>query len=184
MIQGNRFRILCIIILEIWIFISDNMKNIFAIMEKHFRYRAKAFPLSWESNSDIMENHFRYHAFIPPSIDAHRTLGSPSTHRHPPSSWLSLRESWREAPERAHCTDSTYKLPTEPPHRFLIRNCIPPRTVCTTPLPLPSGGTSPHGARQELCANFKLFHKPKFIEQTEGLAQAKAPLCKGSCQRS
>ena len=56
--------------------------------------------------------------FTAPSIDAHRTLGSPSIHRHPPGSWLSLRESWREAPERAHCTDSTYNLPTEPPHRF------------------------------------------------------------------
>ena len=45
--------------------------------------------------------------FILPSTDAHRTLVSPTIHRHPPHPWLSLRESWREAPERAHCTDST-----------------------------------------------------------------------------
>ncbi|MBQ2445713.1 MAG: hypothetical protein II272_04655 [Oscillospiraceae bacterium] len=79
------------------------------------------------------------------STDAHRTLGSPSTHRCPPHPWLSLRESWREAPERAHCTDSTHKLPIEPLHRFLIRNCIPARTVCTSlspslrEVPLPEG---------------------------------------------
>ena len=70
---------------------------------------------------------------------------SPSGHRCSPCPWLSLRESWREAPERAHRTDSTQKLPTEPPHRFLIRNCIPPRTVCTSlspslrEVPRPSG---------------------------------------------
>ena len=94
-----------------------------------------------------------YHAFglldkpglIAPSTDPHRTLGSPSTHRHPPSPWLSLRESWREAPERAHRTDFTHKLSIEPLHRFLIRNCIPPRTVCTSlspslrEAPLPEG---------------------------------------------
>ena len=74
-----------------------------------------------------------------------QALASPSIYRHPPSSWLSLRESWREAPERAHRTDSTDKLPSDPPHRFLIRNCILPPTVCTIPLPLPSGGTSPVG---------------------------------------
>ncbi len=98
----------------------------------------------------------RYHAFgllnkpefNAPSIDAHRTLGSPSVHRCPPSSWLSLRESWREAPERAHRTDSTHKLPTEPPHRSLMRSCIPPRTVCTSlspslrEVPLPKGEAS------------------------------------------
>ena len=82
----------------------------------------------------------RYHAFglidnpkfFPPSIDTHRTLASSSIYRHPPSPWLSLRESWREAPERAHCTDSTHKLPTDTPHRSPIRNCIPARTVCTS----------------------------------------------------
>ena len=103
--------------------------------------------------------------FIAPSIDAHQALGSPSIPRCPPSPWLSLRESWREAPERAHCTDSSHRPPTAPPHRFLIRNCIPPPTVCTTPLPLPSGGTSPHGARQGPGANFKHPHKPRFMEQ-------------------
>ncbi len=109
------------------------------------------------------------------SADVHGTLGSPTgragakrlrgltapipstkhpqTHRTPP--WLSLRESWREAPERAHRTNSTYNLSIEPPHRFLIRNCILPPTVSTTPLPLPSGGTSPQGARQGPGANFK-----------------------------
>ena len=56
--------------------------------------------------------------FIAPSIDAHRPLGSPSGHRCSPCPWLSLRESWCEAPERAHCTDSTYKLPSDPLHRF------------------------------------------------------------------
>ena len=66
------------------------------------------------------------------SIDTHQALGSPSIHRCSPCPWLSLRESWREAPERAHCTNSTKKLPTDPPHRFFIRNCIPPRTVCTS----------------------------------------------------
>ena len=30
-------------------------------------------------------------------------------HRHPPHPWLSLRESWRGAPERDRCTDSTHK---------------------------------------------------------------------------
>ena len=70
---------------------------------------------------------------------------SPSIYRHPPSSWLSRPESWREAPERAHRTDSTDKLPSDPLHRFLIRNCIPPRTVCTSlspslrEVPLPEG---------------------------------------------
>ena len=106
-----------------------------------------------------------------------------SVYRCPPSSWLSLWESWREATERAHCTDFAYKLPTEPLHRFLIRNCIPQPTVCTTPLPLPSGGTSPHGARQGLGANFKQFGKRRLIAPTEGLAQAKAPLCKGLAKR-
>ncbi|MBQ2446459.1 MAG: hypothetical protein II272_08440, partial [Oscillospiraceae bacterium] len=71
----------------------------------------------------------KFHA---PSTDAHQALGSPSVYRCPPSSWLSLRESWRKAPERAHCTDSSDKLPSDPLHRFLIRNCIPARTVCTS----------------------------------------------------
>ncbi|MBQ2445095.1 MAG: hypothetical protein II272_01510, partial [Oscillospiraceae bacterium] len=68
-----------------------------------------------------------------------------SVYRYPPSPWLSLRESWREAPERDHCTDSTDKLPSDPLHRFLIRNCIPARTVCTSlspslrEVPLPEG---------------------------------------------
>ena len=107
----------------------------------------------------------RYHAFglldkskfTTPSIDTHRTLGSHSGHRCSPCPWLSLRESWREAPERAHCTDSTDKLPTEPLHRFYrqatLRSTAPiPYTKlhsCTNclhiPLPLPSGGTSPGG---------------------------------------
>ena len=95
----------------------------------------------------------RYHAFgLPhkpksnaPTTDTHRTLVSPTVHRHPPSSWLSRPESWREAPERAHCTDSTDKLPSDPLHRFLIRNYIPARTVCTSlspslrEVPLPEG---------------------------------------------
>ena len=121
---------------------------------------------------------------LPPSTDTLRTLsspsvyryppslGSPSAHRHPPSPWLSLRESWREAPERAHRTDSTHGLSAEPPHRFLIRYCIPQPTVCTTPLPLPSGGTSPHGARQGLCADCKHIHKPKFIHPSTDAHQA------------
>ena len=80
-----------------------------------------------------------------PSIDARHALGSPSGHRCSPCPWLSLRESWREAPERAHCTNSTHKLPTDPPYRSLIQNCIPPRTVCTSlspslrEVPLPEG---------------------------------------------
>ena len=63
------------------------------------------------------------------STDAHRTLGSPSVHRCPLHPWLSLRESWHEAPERAHRTDSTHRLPTEPQHPL----ALPPgeaRTVC------------------------------------------------------
>ena len=121
---------------------------------------------------------------LPPSTDAHRTLDSPSVHRCSPCPWLSRRSSWREAPERAHCTDSTYNLFIEPLHRFFIRNCIPPPTVCTIPLPLPSGGTSPGGRGKGLCGNLKQNDKPKFNAPTKSLAQAKAPLCKGSCQRS
>ena len=68
-----------------------------------------------------------------------------SVNRCPPSPWLSLRESWREAPERAHCTVSADRLPSDPLHRFLRRNCIPARTVYTSlspslrEVPLPEG---------------------------------------------
>ncbi len=104
--------------------------------------------------------------FTVPSIDAHCTLGSP------PGRAGAKRLRGLTAPippknyPQNHRTDSTYKLPTEPPRRVhsmttqgtdaLIHptNCIPPPSVCTAPLPLPSGGTSPHGARQGLCANF------------------------------
>ncbi len=100
---------------------------------------------------------------LPPSIDALRALGSPSGR----AGAKRLRGLTAPIPPtnypQNHCTDSTHTLPTEPPHRSPIRNCIPLPTVCTTPLPLPSGGTSPHGARQEPCANFKQHHKPRFI---------------------
>ncbi|MBQ2445316.1 MAG: hypothetical protein II272_02630, partial [Oscillospiraceae bacterium] len=49
--------------------------------------------------------------FNAPSIDAHRTLASPTTYRHPPSPWLSLRESCHEVTERAHRTDSIHRPP-------------------------------------------------------------------------
>ncbi|MBQ2445671.1 MAG: hypothetical protein II272_04440, partial [Oscillospiraceae bacterium] len=76
--------------------------------------------------------------------------------------WLSLRESWREAPERAHCTDSTDKLPSDPLHRFLIRNCIPARTVCTSLSPSLREVPLPKGRGKGLCGSFKQRHKPKF----------------------
>ena len=69
--------------------------------------------------------------FIPPSIDTHRPpLSLPPDHRLPQSPWLSLRESWREAPERAHCIDSTHKPPTDPPHRSHPQ---PPQQTHRTP---------------------------------------------------
>ena len=111
---------------------------------------------------------------LPPSIDAHRTLGAPSVHRCPPSPWLSLRESWREAPERAHCTDSTHKLPKESLHRFYLQSIhkttapIPytklhPITHCLhDPSPPPFGRYLSRRERQGLCSYFKLLHTTAF----------------------
>ncbi|MBQ2446335.1 MAG: hypothetical protein II272_07820, partial [Oscillospiraceae bacterium] len=80
-----------------------------------------------------------------------RVLDSPTVHRCPPSSWLSRPESWREAPERAHRTDSTDKLPSDPLHRFLIRNCIPARTVCTSLSPSLREVPLPEGEARAVC---------------------------------
>ena len=140
---------------------------------------------------------------LPPSIDTHQALGSPSgragakrlrglTAPIPPTAPQQIHRTLGSPSGRAgakRLRGLTAPIPptnhpTDPPHRSLIRNCIPHPTFCTTPLPLPSGGTSPHGARQGLSANFQHPDKTKFHAPTEGLAEAKAPLCKGSCQRS
>ena len=80
---------------------------------------------------------------IYPSVyDTHRSLGSLSIYRHPPSPWLSLRESWREAPERAHRTNFSYEA------AFL-------HELSAHPSPPPFGRYLSRRERQELCANFK-----------------------------
>ena len=118
---------------------------------------------------------------IAPSTDAHQALGSPSgragakrlrgltapipptapqqIHRTPP--WLSLRESWREAPERDHRTDSTHKLPTESPHRFLSRTAFRP-PLSAHPSPPPFGRYLSRRERQVLRANFRPFGNSGF----------------------
>ena len=72
--------------------------------------------LSRRERQELCANFKQYYKpkFNAPFTDAHRTLGSPSVYRCPPCPWLSLRESWREAPERDHRTDSTDKLPSDP----------------------------------------------------------------------
>ena len=99
---------------------------------------------------------------LPPTTDTHQALGSPSDHRCPPSPWLSLRESWREAPERAHRTNSTHKLPTDPLHRSLIRNCIPPRTVCTSLSPSLREVPLPEGEARAVC-ELKAFPQTEIL---------------------
>ena len=111
------------------------------------------------------------HRYIRRQIPIYR-----SVYRCPPSSWLSLRESWREAPERAHCTDSTQKLPTEPPHRLLSRTAFL-HELSTHPSPPPFGRYLSRRERQGLCANFKLLDQGEIRdEKNKGEAVSKMVL--------
>ena len=121
----------------------------------------------------------RYHAFglldnpgfNAPSTDAHQALGSPSGRAG------AKRLRGLTAPilptsyPQIHCTDSLYET------AFL-------HELSAHPSPPPFGRYLSRRERQGLCANLKRNDKPGFIAPTKSLAQAKAPLCKGSCQRS
>ena len=125
--------------------------------------------LSAPSNSMNKSDKLRlvFFVFSPHNCQNHRTLGFPTVHRPPPHPWLSLRESWREAPERAHRTDSTNKPPTDPPHRSPIRNRIPPRTACTSlspslrEVPLPMGRGKARVQTSSITTNRIFSHRPK-----------------------
>ena len=88
---------------------------------------------------------------LPPTLDAHQALGSPSGRAG------AKRLRGLTAPilptgyPQNHRTDSTQKLPTEPPHRFLIRNCIPAQTVCTSLSPSLREVPLPEGEARAVC---------------------------------
>ena len=105
------------------------------------------------------------------TISAHQALGSPSGR----AGAKRLRGLTAPIPPTTH--PQTHR--TDPPYETTFHHKLPAH-----PSPPPFGRYLSRRERQGLCANFKYPHKPQFIEQTEGLAEAKAPLCKGSCQRS
>ena len=94
---------------------------------------------------------------LPPVIDARQALGSPDRR----AGAKRLRGLTALIPStdfpQNHRTDATYNLFIELLHRFLIRYCSSVRTVCTIPLPLPSGGTSP-GGRGKSCVRTSNSH--------------------------
>ncbi len=108
---------------------------------------------------------------LPPPTDARRGLGSPDR---------------RAGAKRLRGLTAPIS-PTNYPknHRINISHeCIPPRTVCTIPLPLPAGGTSPGGRGKGLCANFEQLHRPKFIApSTDALRTLGSPSGRAGAKR-
>ena len=108
---------------------------------------------------------------LPPSIDTHQALGSPSGR----AGAKRLRGLTAPIPPtnypQTHRTDPSYKTASL-------------HALSAHPSPPPFGRYLSGRERQELGGNFKQYYKPEFIAPFKGLAQAKAPLCKGSCQRS
>ena len=96
---------------------------------------------------------------LPPSIDAHQALGSPSGR----AGAKRLRGLTAPIPS----TD----YHTEPPHQFFPRTAFL-HELSAHPSPPPFGRYLSRRERQELCANFKTLDKPKFNAPSTDAHQA------------